>query len=84
MKDFEINIIDRGDMSVGISDECAVHAVLFNNMAEHLKENNLLAEFETKLMELVNEYYDAETSYCIYDSDDIEAEIKAEEFYENN
>lgn len=76
---FEIGIVDVGDSSVGLQSELTFRAELSDGMVEHLKDSNLLKEFKDKLESLVREYYDPETSYNVYDTDELEAE---REYYE--
>lgn len=71
--EFEIFVEDVSDRSVGLQSEITLRAKLDENMVEHLVENNLLNEFEKKLKALVEEYFEPETRYKIYDTKDLEA-----------
>lgn len=73
-EDFEIYIDDVGDPSVGLQPETTLKAVLHENMVEHLKENNLLRDFENRLKALVDEFYEAEIHYEITDSEMLKQE----------
>lgn len=78
-KKFEIFIEDVSDSSVGIMSEQTFKAELCENMIQHLRENNLLGQFEAKLEALVKEFYELETYYRIYDTQDLEDE---KQYYE--
>lgn len=73
-KKFEIFIEDVGDSSVGMMSEQTFKAELCENMIQHLKENKLLGQFESKLEALVKEFYEPETYYRLYDAQDLEDE----------
>ena len=78
-KRFGIYLNDVGDMSVGIPVTGVLEARICDDMVEHLRENKLLDDFKTKLKALIDEYYEPETGYEIFDDDDIEAEARYEE-----
>ena len=73
-KKFEIFIEDVGDRSVGLQSEITLRAELSESIIEHLNENKILKKFEKKLKELVNEFFEPETHYTVYDTFDLEYE----------
>lgn len=80
-KKFEVFVEDVGDRSVGLSPLVVMKAELDENFVEHLKENNLMKSFETKLKKLVDEFFEPEIRYEIYDTDYLEAEKQYWEDY---
>ena len=78
-KQFEIFIEDVGDESVGLRSEITFKAELSESFEQHLKENKIRDEFEQRLEKLVKEFFEPETGYRTYDTDELEAE---REYYE--
>ena len=75
---FTVFVEDVGDWSVGIRPIITLKADIDENMVEHLKDSKTVREFEKKLEELVKEFFEPETRYSTYDTDDLLAE---QEYY---
>ncbi len=77
-KDFIIYVQDVGDMSVGIQPLMVMESKLDQNFVEQLKDDDKVTEFKARLSQLVSEYFEAEVSYDVFDTEDIEREAESE------
>ena len=81
-KEFNVYVQDIGDPTVGLSPLMVFKAQLDENLVEAIKEYGSMKEFKKELESLICKYMEPETSYDVYDDEDIEKEAEADRIAE--